>query len=64
MRELSGDEEGTTKVWDAYMDACEICLQYDGQEIPVDDDFPEGDPPLHPNCRCSLEYRLGTKGAT
>ena len=61
-----GDEmpEGTTKVWDALMDACEVCSQYDGREIALDDEFPEGDPPLHPNCRCSLEYRLGTKGAT
>lgn len=47
---LTGDEE---KVWIASEDACDICLDLDGQTVPILAEFPDGDPPRHPNCRCS-----------
>ena len=51
-----------TKRWDAVADAnlCEECESLAGTEISLDDEFPEGDPPLHPNCRCSVEYIFDT----
>jgi SPP1 gp7 family putative phage head morphogenesis protein len=33
---------------------CEICEPLDGETAPVLGDFPGGDPPAHPNCRCTL----------
>ena len=49
-----------TKRWDATLDGgtCDECSKLHGTEIPMDDEFPQGDPPLHPNCRCSIEYRF------
>jgi DNA topoisomerase-1 len=34
--------------------ACPDCEELDGQTVPVDEEFPDGDPPLHPNCRCTF----------
>jgi DNA topoisomerase-1 len=34
--------------------ACDDCEELDGQTVPVDEEFPDGDPPLHPNCRCTF----------
>ena len=42
------------KEWNVGDGCCEECEVYDGQAVDLDDDFPEGDPPLHPNCRCDL----------
>lgn len=44
------------KEWLLATDACEECEVYDGVVVPIGEDFPEGDPPLHPNCRCDLTY--------
>lgn len=33
---------------------CEICGELDGETASVLGDFPGGDPPAHPNCRCTL----------
>lgn len=44
------------KEWSLAPDACEECEAYGGVSVPIDEDFPEGDPPLHPNCRCDLLY--------
>ena len=46
------------KRWDASNDAltCMECSSLDDTEIPIEEEFPQGDPPLHPNCRCSIEY--------
>lgn len=33
---------------------CDDCADMDGQIVALDEDFPEGDPPLHPNCRCDV----------
>lgn len=53
-------KRGVTKKWDATLDSetCDECSKLDGTEIPMNDEFPQGDPPLHPNCRCSIEYRF------
>jgi SPP1 gp7 family putative phage head morphogenesis protein len=49
---LTGNEK---KVWIATSDACPECEDVDGEEVPMDDDFSVGDdPPLHPNCRCTM----------
>lgn len=44
---LVGTDEGANA-------PCEDCLAYDQQLVAIGEDFPEGDPPLHPRCRCSL----------
>lgn len=51
-----------TRRWDATLDSttCTSCQGFDGQEVELDEEFAEGDPPLHPNCRCSIEYRFDT----
>lgn len=55
-----GIEEGyispaAQKQWVTEFDACEICLPLDGETVGISADFPDGDPPLHPNCRCTLD---------
>ena len=56
-----GVEEGFidpswVKTWSTEQDArtCDECGPLDGETAPVLGDFPWGDPPLHPNCRCTL----------
>jgi hypothetical protein len=34
---------------------CEQCEQYDKVEVEENQDFPEGDPPLHPHCCCEIQ---------
>ena len=42
----------TSKVWDASSNPCPLCEENaEAGEIPVNDDFPNGDEP-HPNCLC------------
>ncbi len=54
---LTGNEK---KVWIATSDACPECEEVDGEEVPMDDDFSVGDdPPLHPNCRCTMGLSVG-----
>ena len=36
----------------------EICAQLDGERVPFGDDFPEGMPPVHTNCRCAVHLVL------
>lgn len=50
------------KEWDATMDrrTCDICAGLHRRVVPLAQEFPSGDPPLHPNCRCSVEYRPAT----
>jgi SPP1 gp7 family putative phage head morphogenesis protein len=33
---------------------CEDCESMSGMVVPIGGDFPGGDPPLHPNCRCDI----------
>lgn len=35
-------------------EVCDDCVELDGKTAAIDADFPEGDPPLHPNCRCAI----------
>lgn len=48
------------KEWDARFDADAICKQYDGEVVKLDKgfynekEFANGNPPIHPNCRCVL----------
>ena len=35
-------------------DCCEECQDLNGTVVGLDDDFPDGDPPLHPSCRCDV----------
>jgi hypothetical protein len=46
---LSEDAE---KEWIA-ADPCDECAEFEGTTVPIDEEFPDGDPPLHPNCRCT-----------
>jgi SPP1 gp7 family putative phage head morphogenesis protein len=41
--------------WDAKLDArvCPFCAGLDGTVVPAGMPFPDGDPPVHPNCRCT-----------
>ena len=35
--------------------ACELCEENDdASPISIDDDWPNGDPPVHPQCLCAL----------
>ena len=52
---------GVKKYWSVEIDGreCEICVaigdQYDEDNaIPITEEFPDGDPPLHPMCRCDV----------
>lgn len=42
--------------WSTEIDGreCEICSPLNGTQVAFDDVFPEGDPPIHPNCRCDV----------
>jgi hypothetical protein len=44
-----------TKEWIVTPDdlLCADCEAMDGVTVPLDEGFDEGDPPLHPNCRCT-----------
>lgn len=33
---------------------CELCLEMNGVQVPIGQEFPAGEPPLHPNCRCDV----------
>jgi SPP1 gp7 family putative phage head morphogenesis protein len=45
------------KRWIVGAECCDECQELDGEEVDLDEDFPndggEG-PPLHPNCRCDV----------
>lgn len=60
--EAASDTDGTVlKSWDTEDDPCEDCQANSDQgEIPEDGTFDSGDdePPAHPNCRCSVSYRM------
>lgn len=42
------------KEWIAEPDACEICEALNGTRVALTDEFSEGEPPAHPNCRCDV----------
>jgi SPP1 gp7 family putative phage head morphogenesis protein len=45
-----------TKEWIVTPDdlLCPECEPMEGQRVPLDEEFPDGDPPLHPSCRCTM----------
>lgn len=43
-----------SKEWKTGAGCCDECDELDGEVVPLDEDFPDGDPPLHPNCRCDI----------
>jgi len=63
-RRQIADEAGMDeKAWDPDGEACDVCLEnVDAGWIPIDDDFPSGadGPTAHPNCDCSLSFRIST----
>jgi hypothetical protein len=56
---LQAQEEGlltddATKEWVLSEDPCDECeAAAKAGPVPVGDEFPDGDPPLHPRCRCT-----------
>jgi hypothetical protein len=40
-------------------DPCDDCEEYDGETVGIGEEFEEGDPPLHPNCRCTIGLAAG-----
>ena len=42
------------KEWIAESNACDICLGVNGRQVAVKGQFPVGEPPAHPNCRCDV----------
>lgn len=60
-RELADEAGMNEKAWDPDGEACEVCEDNVAAGwIPIDEDFPSGDdgPTAHPNCDCSLSFRL------
>ncbi len=35
-------------------DPCERCAALEGEIVGIEEEFPEGDPPIHVNCECTL----------
>ena len=60
--ETAKRNEATTKRWvTAGMNVCELCMMNEQAGwIGIDASFPSGHlrPPVHPNCRCLLEYEI------
>lgn len=50
---LTGNEE---MVWIVTPDdkLCEICEALGDTTVPLGDEFPDGGPPAHPDCRCTI----------
>lgn len=44
--------------WNASADACEKCFALHGEIVHDDAQFPEGDPPIHPHCRCRIDTQI------
>ena len=42
------------KEWLAHDGCCDDCQALDGQQVGIDEQFDDGDPPAHPNCRCTV----------
>lgn len=42
------------KRFDAAPDCCDECQDLDGEIVGLDEEFRDGDPPVHPRCRCGI----------
>jgi SPP1 gp7 family putative phage head morphogenesis protein len=47
---------GASKQWSTEIDGreCDICAPLDGETVLISAEFSQGDPPIHPNCRCDV----------
>lgn len=47
---------GAGKQWSTNVDdrSCDICVPLDQMVVPIGGLFPDGEPPIHPNCRCDI----------
>lgn len=55
---------GMYRVWDAQLDkrTCVVCSNADGTIVPVNAQFPDGEPgAVHPRCRCSWTLLSATE---
>jgi len=50
------DPDTTERRWIVSGDSntCDDCDELDEETVGLDEEFPDGDPPLHPACRCSV----------
>jgi SPP1 gp7 family putative phage head morphogenesis protein len=59
IKQTADEDPRMMKRWVAELDArtCDDCGDLDEEVVGVDENFPgaeDGDPPLHPNCRCTV----------
>jgi SPP1 gp7 family putative phage head morphogenesis protein len=54
------DPATTRRVWIASGDSntCATCLALNGKTVGLNEEFPGGDPPCHPKCRCSTGLKF------
>jgi SPP1 gp7 family putative phage head morphogenesis protein len=57
------DADEYERVWIVSGDSatCDDCDDLDGETVGLDEEFPDGDPPLHANCRCSVALQSVAK---
>ena len=46
--------------WMTHIDdrTCSYCLEMAGEQVPFGQEFPDGEPPVHPHCRCVIMLRF------
>ncbi len=56
------DTDKAVRVWIAAIDSRtdDVCSGLDGVTVPYDEEFSEGEPPIHPRCRCTIGLRRAT----
>ncbi len=49
-------DPNAVKEWSTSEDerVCKLCAPLNGRRVPIKGTFPEGDPPRHPSCRCTV----------
>jgi hypothetical protein len=52
------DRDKTSRTWVCDPDACDECEPYDDTSVDFSDEFDDGDPPLHPMCRCNIRLEF------
>ncbi len=55
-----GKPGGLVEIWDAQLDACKLCWEYDGEKHPIGASYSGGARPgeVHCSCRCTDHYAL------
>jgi hypothetical protein len=54
-RQAAHAKTDVIQTWNADADACEKCAPYAGTKVRNGEMFPDGDPPLHPHCLCTID---------